>query len=57
MPSGGKDMNKTLDVTAIVLTAFLLLVLSVQSVRGLLDPQWASARFGAPVSDVAGVLF
>jgi hypothetical protein len=50
-------MKKTLDVTAIVITALLLLVLSIQSVRGLLDPQWASARFGAPVSDAAGILF
>ena len=50
-------MRKTLDIAAIVLTALLLLVLSIQSVRGLIDPQWASARFGAPVSDAAGVLF
>jgi hypothetical protein len=50
-------MKKTLDITTIVITALLLLVLSIQSVRGLLDPQWASARFGAPVSDAAGILF
>jgi hypothetical protein len=50
-------MKKMLDIAAIVLTALLLLVLSIQSVRGLIDPQWASARFGAPVSDVAGALF
>jgi hypothetical protein len=52
-----QDMKKALDIAAIVLTALLLLVLSIQSVRGLIDPRWASARFGAPVSDVAGVLF
>jgi uncharacterized protein DUF4267 len=50
-------MKKTLDISAIVLTAFLLAVLSVQAVRGLIDPQLASARFGAQVSDLAGVLF
>jgi|SRR5579864_5112604 len=50
-------MKKALDVAAIVLTTLLLLVLAVQSVRGLIDPPSASARFGAPVSDAAGVLF
>jgi hypothetical protein len=50
-------MKKALDIAAIVITALLLLVLSIQSVRGLLDPQWASARFGAAVSDAAAVLF
>jgi Domain of unknown function (DUF4267) len=50
-------MKKTLDISAVVLTAFLLLGLSVLAVRGLIDPQPASARFGAPVSDAAGVLF
>jgi hypothetical protein len=50
-------MKKTLDIAAVVLTALLLLVLSIQSVRGLLDPQSASARFGTAVSDAAGVLF
>jgi hypothetical protein len=54
---GGQAMKKTLDIAAIALTALLLLVLTIQSVRGLLDPHWASARFGAPVSDAAGILF
>ena len=29
----------------------------VLALRGLIDPQQASARFGAPVSDAAGALF
>jgi Domain of unknown function (DUF4267) len=47
-------MKKSLDIAAVVLTALLLLGLSL---RGLIDPQGASARFGAPVSDAAGALF
>jgi hypothetical protein len=34
------------------LLAFVILVL-----RGLIDPQQASARFGAPVSDAVGAMF
>jgi hypothetical protein len=30
---------------------------AVLSLRGLIDPQTASARFGTPVSDIAGSLF
>ena len=50
-------MKRTLDVAAIVLTALLLLGLAALSVRGLIAPQQASARFGAAVSDAAGTLF
>jgi hypothetical protein len=50
-------MKKALDIAAIVLTALLLLGLAALSVRGLIAPQQASARFGAAVSDPAGTLF
>jgi hypothetical protein len=40
-----------------VLTALLLLGFAALSLRGMIDPQLASARFGAPVSDAAGPLF
>lgn len=47
-------MKRSLDIAAIVLTSLLLLGFAVLSLRGLIDPQPASARFGAPVSDAAG---
>ena len=50
-------MKKSLDVAAVVLTSLLLLAFAVLSFRGLIDPQQASAWFGAPVSDGAGALF
>ena len=50
-------MKKSLDVAAVVLTALLLLGFAVLSLRGLIDPQQASARFGAQVADSAGALF
>jgi hypothetical protein len=50
-------MKRSLDIAAIVLTSLLLLGFAVLSLRGLIDPQQASVRFGAPVSDVAGALF
>jgi hypothetical protein len=50
-------MKRSLDVAAIVLTSLLLLGFVVLSVRGLIDPQQASARFGEKVSDPAGALF
>jgi hypothetical protein len=50
-------MKRTLDVAAVVLTALLLLGFTVLSVRGTINPQVASARFGAEVSDAAGALF
>jgi Domain of unknown function (DUF4267) len=50
-------MKKTLDIAAIVLTSLLLLGFAVLSVRGFIDPQPASARFGMPVSDSAGALY
>src|SRR5271163_491900 len=49
-------MQKTLDIAAVVLAALLVLGLAVVSVRGLIDPQQASLRFGFPVSDAAGAL-
>ena len=50
-------MRKSLDIAATVLTALLLLGFAFLSLRGLLDPQAASARFGTAVSDPAGTLF
>jgi hypothetical protein len=50
-------MKKSLDMAAIVLTSLLLLGFALLSVRGLIDPQQASNRFGMPVSDAAGALF
>jgi hypothetical protein len=51
------DMKRTLDVAAIVLTALLLVGFAVLSLRGTVNPQAASARFGAEVTDAAGALF
>jgi Domain of unknown function (DUF4267) len=50
-------MKRVLDIAAIVLTSLLLLGFAVLSIRGFIDPQSASARFGMPVSDAAGALF
>jgi len=50
-------MKRTLDVAAIVLTALLLIGFAVLSLRGTINPQVASARFGAEVTDAAGTLF
>jgi hypothetical protein len=50
-------MKRTLDISATVLTSLLLLGFVALALRGLIDPQQASARFGAPVSDAAGGLF
>jgi hypothetical protein len=50
-------MKRSLDIAAVVLTSLLLLGFAVLSVRGLVDPQQASVRFGMPVSDAAGALF
>lgn len=50
-------MRRTLDVAAIVLTALLLVGFAVLSLRGTINPQVASARFGAEVTDAAGALF
>jgi len=50
-------MKKSLDIAATVLTVLLLLGFAALSLRGLIDPQSASARFGTAVSDHAGTLF
>ncbi len=50
-------MKRALDIAAIVLTSLLLLGFVALSLRGFIDPQAASARFGAPVSDTSGALF
>jgi hypothetical protein len=50
-------MKRSLDIAAIVLTALLLLAFAVFSLRGLIDPQPGSARFGMPVADASGALF
>jgi len=50
-------MKKSLDIAAIALTALLLAGFALLSLRGLIDPQSASARFGTAVSDPAGTLF
>jgi hypothetical protein len=39
------------------MASLLLLAFAVLSLRGLIDPQTASAGFGTPVSDIAGSLF
>jgi Domain of unknown function (DUF4267) len=46
-----------LDIAAIALTSLLLLAFALLSLRGIIDPQPAAARFGMPVSDAAGALF
>lgn len=50
-------MKRSLDIATVVLTSLLLLGFAVLSLRGLIDPQQASARFGLPVTDSAGALF
>jgi hypothetical protein len=50
-------MKRSLDIATTALTALMLLAFVVLALRGLIDPQPASARFGAPVSDAAGALF
>jgi hypothetical protein len=50
-------MKRSLDIAASVVTGLLLLGFAVLSIRGLIDPQPASARFGTAVSDAAGALF
>ena len=50
-------MKRSLDVAATVLAALLLLAFAALSLRGLIAPEQASARFGAPVADAAGSLF
>ncbi len=50
-------MKRSLDIAAIVFTSLLLLGFAVLSIRGLIDPQPASVRFGVPVSDAAGALY
>jgi len=50
-------MKRPLDIASMVLTSLLLLGFALLSIRGLIDPQQASARFGAPVSDAVGALF
>jgi hypothetical protein len=51
------NMKRSLDIAAVVLSSLLLLAFAVLSLRGLIDPQGASARFGSPVSEAAGALF
>jgi hypothetical protein len=50
-------MKRSLDIAAIALTALLLLGFAALSVRGLIAPEQASARFGVQVTDAAGALF
>ena len=50
-------MKRTLDIAAIVLTTLLLIGFAALSLRGTINPQVASARFGAEVTDAAGTLF
>ena len=57
LTGGGMNMKKSLDIAAIAMTSLLLLAFAVLSLRGMIDPQAASARFGTPVSDIAGSLF
>ena len=50
-------MKRWLDIATVVLTALLMVLFAALALRGLLDPQAASARFGTAVSDPAGALF
>jgi hypothetical protein len=50
-------MKRYLDIASIALATLLLAGFAVLSLRGLIDPQQASARFGTPVQDAAGALF
>jgi hypothetical protein len=50
-------MKRALDIATTALTSLLLLAFVILVLRGLIDPQQASARFGAPVSDAAGAMF
>ena len=50
-------MKKSLDIAAVALASLLLLGFALLSVRGLIDPQSASVRFGASVNDASGTLF
>lgn len=50
-------MKRSLDIAAVALASLLLLAFALLSLRGLIDPQTASARFGTQVADPAGVLF
>jgi hypothetical protein len=50
-------MNRWIDIGTSALTALLLLLFALLSLRGLIDPQPASARFGAAVTDSAGELY
>jgi hypothetical protein len=50
-------MKRSLDIAAIALTCLLLIGFAILSLRGLIDPQQASARFGTSINDAAGALF
>ena len=50
-------MKRSLDIAAMALSSLLLVGFAVLSLRGLIDPQPASVRFGMPVSDAAGAMF
>ena len=50
-------MKRYLDIASIALATLLLAGFAVLSLRGLIDPQQASARFGTPVQDATGALF
>jgi uncharacterized protein DUF4267 len=51
------SMKRWLDIGTVALTLLLLLGFVVLALRGLIDPQQASGRFGTAVSDPAGALF
>ena len=44
-------MKRWIDIGTVALTALLLLLFALLSLRGLIDPQPASVRFGAAVTD------
>jgi hypothetical protein len=50
-------MKRWIDIGTVALTALLLLLFALLSLRGWIDPQPASARFGAAVTDPAGALY
>ena len=50
-------MKRWLDLGTVALAALMLLLFALLALRGLIDPQPASARFGTAVSDPAGALY
>jgi hypothetical protein len=50
-------MKKVRDIVAIALTLFVLLMFGMLAVRGIIEPQKGSARFGLPALDGVSMAF